>query len=351
MKNNIYKTLFLLITIVCVMYGCDYEDVGLDGPSGQMVITGISADSAQANQLVTLTGTGLGSITSVLFTKDSVKASINPTLNTNKNFLFRVPIETIGGWQQIIFTNSIGSSVSYDFNVLAYPTIESSSNFNFSPGEQLTFTGRNLTGMERVVLDETGEEAVIIGDPTPTSITVELPISTTVSTSRITFTNGSGSTTTEDFFVNRDQQYLIFTDDFEQTFQSTAWGDPIVVNTDDFKSGSASGRYVYPNGNWFLMSFGFVPTANEGFSHLSFWIKSDYEHLLNITTSSSGGWGIQTETNGITVTPEWTYFKIPVSDLPLWETGDTFDQIGFKIRGPNDGDLPVYIDDFMFIYE
>ncbi|MCU0469325.1 MAG: hypothetical protein MUF58_12055 [Arcicella sp.] len=42
-------------------------------------------------------------------------------------------------------------------------------------------------------------------------------------------------------------------------------------------------------------------------------------------------------------------FKIPVAKLDLWATGTAFNQIGWRIKGPDGGDERFYLDDIIFI--
>ena len=66
------------------------------GP-GNPVATKIMPDSAAGGSVVTLTGTGLGDIRTIVFEKQNVPAGFQPTLNTDGAIIFRVPTEASGG--------------------------------------------------------------------------------------------------------------------------------------------------------------------------------------------------------------------------------------------------------------
>jgi len=45
----------------------------------------------------------------------------------------------------------------------------------------------------------------------------------------------------------------------------------------------------------------------------------------------------------------WTYFKIPLSKLKLWDKGTPVKQLGFRIKGPDAQDETFYIDDLLLV--
>ncbi|MEY4541102.1 MAG: hypothetical protein RLZZ306_2859, partial [Bacteroidota bacterium] len=72
--------------------------------------------------------------------------------------------------------------------------------------------------------------------------------------------------------------------------------------------------------------------------------------LFISTQRSKSGFANTDEANKIAVPANvWTYFKIPVAKLELWATGTSFNQIGWRIKGPDGGDERFYIDDLIFI--
>ena len=45
----------------------------------------------------------------------------------------------------------------------------------------------------------------------------------------------------------------------------------------------------------------------------------------------------------------WTYFKLPLNTLDLWHNGTTFNKLAWSIKGPDNADETMYLDDVMFI--
>lgn len=350
MKKNIFKILGLALSISIALFSCDLEEDGFDSPSSNPVIESITPVQGESNVMITLLGSGMGDIRSVVFTTDSVDAVINPTLNTDGSFLFRVPEEAIPGAQQIVLTNSLGVEFSTDFFVLGYPVVESVSNYNFDAGDQITLVGKNLLTVDEVTLAGSGETATVIST-TETTVTIEMP-ATTEKVTQLTLVNESGAATPMQEFVHRSQQFLVFTDDYEQTFVDASWA-PSAISTDTYKSGTASISLVYPAGWWTLLGFGWDNIQNEGFEYLSFWVYGSATHDLYIQSAASpSAWDTFQEYNKIT--PEanqWTYYKISVDDLQLWANATEWNQFAFRIQGPEDADVTFYFDDIMFIYE
>lgn len=118
--------------------------------------------SAKGNEVLTLTGSGLGEITSIVFDKGDVPAPFNPVYNTDKSLIFRVPDTANGGEQNIIITNKIGKQFSVPFNVIALPLVSTVSNYNFVEGTQITLSGNNLEDVSSVVLNGSSDEATIV---------------------------------------------------------------------------------------------------------------------------------------------------------------------------------------------
>lgn len=350
MKKNIYKILGIMLSVTLTLYSCDLEEGGFDSASDNPVIENTSPAEGESNTMITLLGTGMGDIRSVVFSTDSVEAVVNPTLNTDGSFLFRVPLDAIPGAQEIVFTNSLGVSFSTDFFVLGFPVVESASNYNFDAGDQITLTGKNLATVSEVTLAGSGEAATVIST-TETTLTIEMP-ATTEKVTGLTIVNESGAATPTIEFVNRSQQFLVFTDDYEQTFQDASWATS-AISTDTYKSGSASISLVYPAGWWTLLGFGWDNIQNQGFEYLSFWVYGTAEHDLYVQSAASpSAWDTFDEYNKITPPAnEWTYYKIPVDDLQLWANATEWNQFAFRIQGPDDADITYYFDDIMFIYE
>src|SRR5471030_457716 len=104
----------------------------------------LDPDSAKGGSALTLTGSGLGQIQSIVFEKGNVPAPFNTVFNTDKALIFRVPDTANGGSQNIIITNKLGKVLKVPFNVIALPVISSVSNYNFTSGTSITIVGNNL---------------------------------------------------------------------------------------------------------------------------------------------------------------------------------------------------------------
>src|SRR6185312_9672704 len=98
----------------------------------------------------------------IVFDKNSAPSGFYSTLNTDKAILFRVPDTAAGGNQQIVLTNSAGKSLSIPFKVLAYPSVTSVTNYNFTEGTEITLTGLNLADVTSIVLSGTTDEVDIV---------------------------------------------------------------------------------------------------------------------------------------------------------------------------------------------
>lgn len=354
MKYMSKKLIYLLVALLCgpvVFTACDLEEDPPAGPSSNPSVSEITPEMGAANAVLALKGSGLGNIVSVVFEKDSVPVSINPTLNTGEALIFRVPTDAVPGEQNIIFTNGKGVEFTTPFNVLGYATITAVSNYNFSAGEEITLTGKNLADVVEVRLTGTDLTATIVSQ-TATSITLEMP-QTDLNETTLTLENAAGNAVTEETFVDRDNAFVLFADDYAPGYQDASWGEASVITTDEAKSGSASLYKNYAAGNWHLTGIGWTNTANQGFKYLSFWVKGaskDYDLYIQSQQSPSA-MDTFSDFNRITVPANtWTYFKIPVDQLKLWANGTEWNQLDWRIQGPDSQDERFYFDDIMFIY-
>ena len=105
-------------------------------------------------------------------------------------------------------------------------------------------------------------------------------------------------------------------------------------------------------GNWWVGGFGWTGTANDNFKFFTFWVKGaskDYDLYIQSQQSESG-WDTFSAYNKITVPANvWTYYKIPVDQLKLWAKGSTWNQLVWRIQGPDSQDETFHFDDVMFI--
>lgn len=344
MKNMNIKFLGLCVILAVVAWSCS-EDESLT-PSAQEV----SPPQGASNELLTVTGKDLSNVMTIYFDKENIPAAFNPNFNTGEAILFRVPADAVPGNQNIVFTNKDGTEFTIPFNVLGFANIISVSNYNFKANDEIVLTGKNLDDVTSVVFTGTTTEIEIVSK-TPTTLTVKFP-ATTLSESTLEITNAAGLTRTTQSFVAIDNAFKIFTDNYAAGYQDASWGSGGVISTTEFKSGTASVYKDYAAGNWHQLGFGWTNTPNDNYEYLSFWIKgasANYDLYITTSASASGFASFDANTR-ITVPAEvWTYFKIPVTTLGLWSTAAEWNQIGWRIQGPDGQDERFYLDDVILI--
>ncbi|RYC67164.1 MULTISPECIES: IPT/TIG domain-containing protein [Spirosoma] len=325
---------------------------------GTPVATKIMPDSAASGSVVTLIGTGLGDIRSVVFEKQNVPAGFQTTLNTAESLIFRVPTEASGGMQNITFTNSAGQTVSVPFKVLAFPSVTDVSNYNFTKGTVITINGNNLDDVTAVAVADSVKgisDAATIVSKEKKKLVVQMPASS-LTRGTLSITNATGRIRTKQEFVNVDKAYQIFVDSYGTGFQDGSWGDAGVVSTKEFMSGTASAAKTYQKGNWHLIAFANWSSSainySADYTYITGWIKgASADYSLYVTTDASkGGFGDTNEANRIDVKAGvWNYFKIKLSDMDFWLPGKTLKQVGFRIKGPDKQDETFYFDDIMLV--
>src|SRR5258707_8432932 len=87
-----------MFAAVLIFASCKKDDGNSNPKSG-----GIAPDSASAGNVLTLTGTDLADMRSIVFDNGNVPAGFNPNFNTSGAVIFRVPDTANGGNQNIIF--------------------------------------------------------------------------------------------------------------------------------------------------------------------------------------------------------------------------------------------------------
>src|SRR3982074_755577 len=108
--------IFLFIAIVFIFPTCIKESDGSpDVTAGNPVSAGINPAEGAGGLVLTLKGSGLGDMRSIVFDKNNVPATFMSTLNTENAIVFRVPDTAFGGMQNIVFTNSKGNKLSVPF--------------------------------------------------------------------------------------------------------------------------------------------------------------------------------------------------------------------------------------------
>lgn len=363
MKRNIFSRsagLLLLAGLTSfVITSCEKDTDGSPQITpGNPVAKAMAPDSAAGGAVVTLTGTGLGDIRTIVFEKQAVPAGFQPTLNTDNALIFRVPTEALGGKQKVTFTNSEGRSVSVDFKVLAYATVSDVSNYNFTKGSEITLTGNNMDDVSSVAFADSvkgiSNPATIVSK-SQKQLVVKMPAST-LSRGTLTIVNGTGRVRSRQEFVNLDNAYKIFTDAYDGGFQDASWGDAATVSVKESKTGTASVAKTFQKGNWHLIGFAnwsgkAIPYSTE-YTYITGWIKgASADYSLYVTTDASkGGFGGFDDKNKINVKAGvWNYFKIKLSDMDFWLPGKTLTQVGFRIQGPDKQDETFYFDDILLV--
>lgn len=343
------------ILLVAIFSSCEKDKDGTpEVTAGDMASGTISPGEAGGGEVITLTGSGIGQIRSIVFEKNEVPAAFQPTLNTTTNLVFRVPDTAYGGLQNVIFTNVNGKTLSVPFTVLAFASVSSVSNYNFTEGTEITLTGNNLDDVTKIVFTGTTQEITVL-EKSRKSMVIKMP-STELARATLDITNSTGTITTTQEFVNLDQALKIFTDEYGADYGDNSWGDGATISTAEFRSGTASVTKTYAKGNWHVFGFAnwWPGTAyNPEYKYFSFWIKgASADHVLYITgdKKAGGGFGNADQSSPVNVPANvWTYFKIPLSDLKLWQNGDPFFQIGFWIKGPDNQDEKFHLDDVIII--
>ena len=348
MKHKLNNILFLLIAgMLTMMSSCSKDDLGTP------TLSSISPGTGPGGMLVTLQGSNLSSIRTIVFDGNNAPAGFNPNFNTDDAILFRVPDTASGGAQNIILTNIDGSILTVPFNVVAFPNVKTSSNYDFQAGDQISFTGINLEGVDAVKFEATNEPIEIVSK-TSKSLIVKMP-ATSLTRSKLVISNSSGTTTTTDEYINIDQAFQIFTDDYQNGFADGSWGDAGMRTESEHKTGIASASKKYAQGNWHLINFvrwGNPVEKNTEWKFLVAWVKGgslDYDLYFG-SDKSEGGFGSFNEGNKITVKANvWNYYKIPMDKLDFWKGGGGFEQFGIRIQGPDAQDETFYFDVVMFV--
>ena len=360
MKNSVkinVSILSILVGLVLFITSCKKDSNTVinasDNPQAESLVPATAAGRA----LLTLNGKNIGQITSVVFEKDNVPASFNPNFNTETAFLFRVPDTASGGPQNIIFTNSLGKTFKVPFDVIALPSVTDVFNYDFKTGTTLTLTGINLEGVTKVVLTGSPTTNVTIVSKTKKQLVITMP-ATPLYRTQLDITNATGTISTTQEFVSLTNNYNLFTDGYENGLGDASWGDAGFISTTQAKSGTASFGKNFQGGNWSQMGFGYTQISNNNYTYLTFYMKGGSVDLpIWVWTEKSidGNGPFAQDAQKIIVPANvWTYFKMPIAAIKPWANGPSFNQIGWRIKGPG-GDQPgganelMYLDDVMLV--
>ncbi|MBL7707906.1 MAG: IPT/TIG domain-containing protein [Chitinophagaceae bacterium] len=337
---NLFTRLFLLLGIVSVLImGCEKDSDGSpDIKTGAMSSGTINPASAAGGEVITLTGTGIGQIRSIVFDKNNVPAQFMSTLNTEANLVFRVPDTAFGGPQNVIFTNADGKTLSVPFSVIALPNVTTAFPTDFEAGTQVTLTGNNLDDVTTVVLDGTTDACTIVSK-TRKQMVITMPAST-ADRAKLKLTNASGIRITDMEFVNVSRAITVFTEQLNNGFENWGWGGTFAASADDKITGGSSMKAAFdPAGTWGGMQLGNGGSINIApYRYFSFWVKGadvdkNFQFWLN--------WGNQ---KVITVPAnKWTYFRYELATNYPGVT--SVNNVTFQIV---DAGKTVYFDNIMF---
>jgi len=339
--SKIYTSSSLLFFALAItISSCIKDSDGSPGyKAGNPVFTTISPDSASGGTVLTLTGSGLGDMRSIVFDNNNVPAAFYSTLNTESAIVFRVPDTASGGPQNIVFTNSEGKTLSVPFKVLAYPNVNTAFPTDFQAGTEVTLSGNNLDDVSSVVIEGTSDAATIVSK-TKKQLVIQMPASSATRASLV-ITNASGELITSQEFVNVSQAITVFSDQLDNGFQNWGWGGSFDASPDAIITGTAGMKAAYdPAGSWGGMQLGNGGSINvSGYKYFSFWVKgADADKNVQFWLN----WG---NVKVITIPAnKWTYFRYELAtDYP----GVTdINNVTFQMF---DAGKTVYFDNIMFI--
>lgn len=336
---NLFTRLFLLLAIISVLVmGCEKDrDGSPDIKTGAMSSGTINPNSAAGGEVITLTGTGIGQVRSIVFDKNNVPAPFLSTLNTDANLVFRVPDTAFGGPQNVIFTNADGKTLSVPFSVIALPNVTAAFPTDFEAGTQVTLTGNNLDDVTAVVLDGTTDACTIVSQ-TRKQMVISMPLST-ADRAKLKLTNASGVRITDMEFVNVSRAITVFTEQLNNGFENWGWGGTFAASADDKITGTSSMKAAFdPAGSWGGMQLGNGGQSTLRLTGIFLWVKGadvdkNFQFWLN--------WGNQ---KVITIPAnKWTYFRYELATNYPGVT--SVNNVTFQIV---DAGKTVYFDNIMF---
>lgn len=326
-KKQINAWLLLLALGTLLFTGCRKDSDGSpDVNTGGMSSGEINPGSAAGGEVITLKGSGIGQIRSIVFDKNNVPAPFLSTLNTETDLVFRVPDTAFGGPQNIIFTNADGKTLTVPFSVIALPNVTSAFPTDFETGTEITLNGNNLDDVSSVVLEGTTDACTIVSK-TRKKLVLSMPAST-ADRAKLKLTNASGIRITDMEFVNVNRALTVFTEQLNNGFENWGWGGDYNASTDDKITGSKCLKAAYdPGGTWGGMQLGNGGSINvAGYKYFSFWVKGadvdkNVQFLLN--------WGNQ---KVITIPAnKWSYFRYELA-TGYPGLGNSVNNVTFQIQ-------------------
>jgi hypothetical protein len=323
MKNIISYILTrvtLVIVLALLLNACKKDSDGRpDVDPGNPVAERIHPDSAGVNSLLTLTGSGLGDMRSIVFDKNNAKALFYSTLNTENTLIFRIPDTAVRGDQHIIFTNSEGKTLSVPFKVLPFGVVKSAFPTDFEPGTLVTLTGNNLDVVSKIKLSGTNDQPTIVSQSL-TQAVIKMP-SSSIPRATLELTTTAGDKATPMEFVNVPQAATvkIFDEDFVLPAESWSWGGAYAPSTDLFVNGAKSLKAAYePSAAWGGLQIGMkseLPLP-AGTKYFTFWARgADVDKKVDLAIEGNN-WDGKRFKKEITIPAgKWTYFKYDIGEL------------------------------------
>jgi hypothetical protein len=298
-------------------------------------------------QVVTLTGSNLKDVQSIVFDLGNIPVAFNPNFNTNEAVIFRVPSDANVGDQHIVFINAAGYQFSVPFTVLAVPSVTSAFPAEWEAGSNITLTGNYFSTVDHVSLDGTSDTAIIVSK-TATKLVIKMPASE-AKTAKLSIRNDAGASSTSITFLNMDKQLKLFTEGLGSGMQNWSWC-AATNSTDVAVSGTTSFKAVYSKGGGQGLSFHYdFDIKTSDYQVLSFWVKGgsdDNEIQVNPDAVKVGA----TDLKKLIVVPSdvWTYFEIPMSGN---FDGVTCQRFNFQVtnNGPKNSDQTLYFDNVLLV--
>ena len=342
MKKLRHLNIKFIVAIAALMISflsCKKDESGVpEHPAGDLQVSAIDPGEGSGGDVLIVKGSGLGSLSSIIFEKDSVPAGLNPVFNEDRSIVFRIPDTAGGGPQNIIFTNTAGKSVKIPFKVIALTSISATSAVDIEAGQIVTLTGINLEDVSKVVIDGTTVEAEIISKSRK-ELTVKMPAST-ASRVKLAITNSSGTKVSEQEFTYVINAYAIYDDAFNTNIDNWSWSTEFKVSILNKISG-ANGLSAEYTGGW-----GGIQLAQKSsvslapYKYLTFWTKgSSTDRVVSLNFNWAKGIQVTIPAN------KWTYHKI---DLDTFKGSgvSSLENLIMQING--DPDL-FYFDNILLV--
>ena len=344
MKNIFGFKKFLAIAALAVMAvsSCTKDTDGSpDSSPGNPTLTAITPAEAAGGTVVTITGSGLGGMRTIVFDKNNVPATFQPNLNSDNSILFRVPDTAFGGPQNIILTNVDGKTLSVPFKVVALPTVSEISPIDFEPGTTVTLIGNNLSDVTNVVIEGTTDQATIVSKDRK-KLVITMP-STTVNRAKLKLTNSSGERVLSQELTYIPNAFPIFVEGWGPLMQDWSWAGTHDISSTTAYAGTKSFRVIYSaNGYQGASIHREDPRIKmSDYTFLTFWAKGGTADINMQVYSENGG-------SKVTITIPanvWTYFKMPIQGH--METV-MLERLDFQAVGPA-ANQTIYFDNILLV--